>query len=282
MRHVVVATGTGFGEGPVWRSEQGDLLVTSVSDGCIFRVDVGTGQVERFADTAGGPNGAVLAADGGLVVANNGGEDLSSFWPHPAPPVRRITPGLQLVGPDGSVRFVDSDYEFVAPNDIAVDTDGSIVFSDMIHNDDFTAFSGRIYRYGTDGSMTRLEELPHYLNGVGAAPGGLLTAEATGLRWVRPGDRSWLSPDCGQVDGFAADADGRVYACLPRTGIVVVDPDGTVVDHLEGDDDALLTNCCFGGPDLRTLFVSDSGNATVVAFEGMPTPGHPLVPFRAD
>src|SRR6185437_3824148 len=280
MEAEVVTTGMGFGEGPVWRPEQGDLLVTSVSDGCIFRVDVSAGTAARFADTAGGPNGAVLVADGGLVVANNGGEDLSSFWPHPAPPVRHVTPGLQIVEPDGTVRDVASGFDLAAPNDLAVDADGSIVFSDMMHNADFTAFSGRLYRYGIDGSTALVEDLPHYLNGVGAAPGGLLTAEATGLRWLRGTDRSWLSASCGQVDGFAADVDGRVYACLPRTGIVVVEPDGTVVDLLEGHDGAMLTNCCFGGADLRTLFVSDSGNATVVAFERMPVAGHPLTPFH--
>jgi hypothetical protein len=40
------------------------------------------------------------------------------------------------------------------------------------------------------------------------------------------------------------------------------------------------TNCFFGGADLHTLFVTDAGHGTVLAFESMPTPGHPLTPFR--
>jgi sugar lactone lactonase YvrE len=38
----------------------------------------------------------------------------------------------------------------------------------------------------------------------------------------------------------------------------------------------LTTNCCFGGPDLRTLYATDAIVGTVVAWEGMPTPGLPL------
>ena len=40
----------------------------------------------------------------------------------------------------------------------------------------------------------------------------------------------------------------------------------------------LVTNCCFGGADLRTLFVTEGIPGSVVAFEGMPTPGLPVHP----
>ena len=37
------------------------------------------------------------------------------------------------------------------------------------------------------------------------------------------------------------------------------------------------TNCCFGGPDLRTLFVTAAASpGTVHAFTGMPSAGLPL------
>ena len=59
-------------------------------------------------------------------------------------------------------------------------------------------------------------------------------------------------------------------------GLRVVDPDGTVVDFLPIEGEGLTTNCCFGGDDLRTLFVTDAMPGNLVAFEGMPTPGLPL------
>ena len=50
MTPEVVASGIGFGEGPVWRSEQGDLVVTSVSAlDTLFLTDAGNGTVLAFA-----------------------------------------------------------------------------------------------------------------------------------------------------------------------------------------------------------------------------------------
>jgi sugar lactone lactonase YvrE len=76
------------GEGPVWRPEPGDLIVTSVSEGWLFQVDVQTGAAHRFADTAGDPNGALLLDDGGILVAQNGGLEVGRWSRHTPPPVR--------------------------------------------------------------------------------------------------------------------------------------------------------------------------------------------------
>ena len=42
-----------------------------------------------------------------------------------------------------------------------------------------------------------------------------------------------------------------------------------------------VTNCCFGGDDLRTLYATEAIPGRVVAWEDMPTPGLPLSPWRA-
>ena len=47
-------------------------------------------------------------------------------------------------------------------------------------------------------------------------------------------------------------------------------------DRYQLPGDGLVTNCCFGGHDLRTLFVTEGMPGRVVAFEGMPTPGLPV------
>ena len=81
----------------------------------------------------------------------------------------------------------------------------------------------------------------------------------------------------GGGDGFCLDAEGRFYvASTIEHGIRVVDPDGTILDFLPIAGEGLTTNCCFGGDDLRTLFVTDAIPGDLVAFEGMPTPGLPL------
>jgi gluconolactonase len=276
----VAAADVGFCEGPVWRPSLGDLVVTSVSHGVLYRIDLGSGRAEVHGDTAGGPNGGLLVEGDAILVAQNGGLDVTPFWSHPAPPVRPTAPGLQMVAPNGSVRVLKSTATLSSPNDLAVDGDGSVVFTDVLHDPDWTEMSGRLWRLRPDGDVTLIEEVPHYLNGVSAAPAGLITAEGDGLRWLRPGDRSWLAPSCGRADGLAVDRDGVVYACLPGRGLLVVGPDGSVLDRLELPEGHFTTNCCFGRADHRTLFVTDAGHGCVLAFESMPTPGHPLTPFR--
>ena len=60
----------------------------------------------------------------------------------------------------------------------------------------------------------------------------------------------------------------------------VLDPDGTQVEELDLPEGAVCLNCCFGGDDLRTLFVTNAGHGTVLAFEGMPAQGMLAHPFQ--
>ena len=104
--------------------------------------------------------------------------------------------------------------------------------------------------------------------------------ERRGLQRVHPdGSREWVIETLGTGggDGFCLDADGRFYvASTVEHGIRVVEPDGTIADFWPIEGKGLSTNCCFGGPDLRTLYVADAIPGGVVAFEGCPTPGLPL------
>lgn len=61
-------------------------------------------------------------------------------------------------------------------------------------------------------------------------------------------------------DGLAMDEEGSLFVCHPSLGSVfVVDSDGApkcrIVSGTEGIN---LTNCCFGGKDGKTLFITDS------------------------
>jgi len=50
-------------------------------------------------------------------------------------------------------------------------------------------------------------------------------------------------------------------------------------DRLQVPGPGLLTNCCFGGPDLRTLFVAQGVPGSILAFEGLATPGLAVNPW---
>jgi gluconolactonase len=73
-------------------------------------------------------------------------------------------------------------------------------------------------------------------------------------------------------DSLAVDGDGNVCVATLVTGaITVIAPDGRVLDQV-ATGDPLTTNVCFGGPDLRTAYITCSGTGRLVATE-WPRPG---------
>jgi gluconolactonase len=282
MRSEIVGRGIPFAEGPVWCGD-GTVVVTSVAAGALFRVWPEHAKVERIASTQGGANGAALAADGSILVTQNGGIDLSLLpvefpnMPAPAP----TTPGLQLAAPDGTVTYL-LDRDLNGPNDLAVAANGDVYFTDPGHfppaQDQLV---GRVMVYARDGSMRTFADEFFFCNGIAFEPDGtVVVVERRGLQRVHAGgERDWVIEKLGRGggDGFCLDVDGNFYvASTIEHGIRVVDRDGDVVDFLEIEGQGLTTNCCFGGPDLRTLFVADALPGDLVAFEHMPTPGLPL------
>lgn len=128
----VVTIDRGLLEGPVWRPESGDLLITGVMIGRVLRIDVGAGTASEFARPEGGPNGGWPCADGGMLVTQNGGLDWDRIgFPAPPDPSAPTTPGIQRVAPDGTVSLrTGDDGPFRAPNDLFVTVDGTIWFTD--------------------------------------------------------------------------------------------------------------------------------------------------------
>jgi len=286
MRSEVVGSGIPFAEGPVWCSD-GTVVVTSVAGGALYRVWPDDGKTERFAVTRGGANGAALAADGSILVTQNGGIDYSKLpgdWFNDMPAPVFATPGLQLATADGSVRYL-LDEGFRGPNDLVVTADGDVLFTDPGHYPpprDETV--GRVFSYERSGAVRVVADGFQYCNGIALEPDGtIVVVEQRGLQRVfADGTRDWVIESLGPGggDGFCCDVDGRCYvASTFEHGIRVVDSDGNVVDFLSIDGEGLCTNCCFGGSDLRTLFVADALPGNLVAFEGMPTAGLPLTPW---
>jgi len=284
MQSHVVGTGIPFSEGPVWCGD-GTVVVTSVAAGALFRVRPDAARVEVFAETHGGANGAALAYDGSILVTQNGGIDFSnlpvSFGDLPAP--KPVTPGIQLAAPDGTVTYLADD-GFHGPNDLAVAPNGDVYFTDPGHYPPSGDSIGRVMVLARDGTVRTYAEGFFYCNGIAFdREGHVVVVERRGLQRVFPdGSREWVIETLGPGggDGFCLDVDGRFYvASTIEHGIRIVDPDGTVADFLPIEGKGVTTNCCFGGDDLRTLFVADALPGSLVAFDGMPTAGAPLPPW---
>ena len=284
MRSEVVATGIPFSEGPVWCTD-GTVVATSVAAGALFRVWPSEHRAELCATTGGGANGAALAADGSIVVTQNGGVDFSKLPGvyRTLPACTPATPGLQRAAPDGTVTYL-VDAGFRGPNDLAVAANGDLFFTDPGHYPPTGDGLGHVFVLARDGRVRTFADGFFYCNGIAFdLDGHVVVVERRGLQRVFPdGAREWVVEKLGRGggDGFCLDADGRYYvASTIEHGVRVVDTDGTVLDFLPIVGVGLTTNCCFGGDDLRTLFVTDAIPGNLVAFEHMPTPGLPLPPW---
>src|SRR5204862_5065983 len=76
-------------------------------------------------------------------------------------------------------------------------------------------------------------------------------------------------------DSLALEASGNIcVATLISGAISVITPDGKLVEQVETGDRA-TTNICFGGPELKTAYITLSSKGQLVAMD-WPRPGLPL------
>jgi len=266
-------------------SGSGTLVVTDVGVGALHRIDVTTGAVTTVADTGGGANGATPTADGGFLVTQNGGLDFAAIGMFSDPPeVRPVPSGIQHVAPDGTVTYLASD-GLQAPNDLVVAADGTLYFTDPPAYPLPADVRGRVMALRTDGSVRVVAEGFFYPNGIGIGAEGLLVVVENGqqsgradfglVRLHPDGRRERFADRTG--DGFCTDVEGRIYLAGGVHGVTVLEPDGRVVEVLGLPGAGVTTNCCFGGPDGRTLFATEAVPGGVWAWEAMPTAGAPVV-----
>ena len=79
-------------------------------------------------------------------------------------------------------------------------------------------------------------------------------------------------PGLQYLDSLAVDSDGNVcVATLMNGGITVISPNGEILEHV-ATGDPITTNICFGGPELRTAYITLSGLGKLVSMT-WPRPG---------
>jgi gluconolactonase len=296
----IVADQLGFPEGPIALGD-GSVLLVEVSAGRLTRV-FPDGRVTVIAAPGGGPNGAAIGPDGACYVCDCGGFE----W-HAASD-GSVRPGLQphdyrggrilrveLTTGAVQVLYTDSDNgPLRGPNDIVFDAAGGFWFSDLGKRRPRDMDHGGVYYASIDGRSIREAIYPmNTPNGVGLSPEGrrLYVAEtAPGRLWAfdicSPGhiERNPDSPAAhgGTLvaglpgyqlfDSLAVEADGNVcVATLVNGGITVISPDGSSVEHVPLPD-PFTTNLCFGGPDMKTAFITLSSTGRLVALD-WPRPG---------
>jgi len=283
--------------------DDGSVLVVEVARGTLTRVRP-NGSKEVVAETGGGPNGAAIGPDGKVYVCNNGGLKMTADG-HP-------TEGLPEGYTGGCIQRVDlgsgkvevlytecNGHRLRGPNDIVFDSTGGFWFTDfgkvLERQKDRTA----IYYAKADGSLIKEMIFPiDGPNGIGLAPGdthlyAAQTFEGRVWQWevsgpgelkrtaseavpllAGPGGGKLLAglPGYQLLDSMAVDGAGNVcVATLINGGITVISPDGASVEFI-ATGDPLTTNICFGGPDLKTAYVTLTGTGKLGAMD-WPRPG---------
>jgi gluconolactonase len=281
-----LARGLLFPEGPI-ALDDGSVLVVEIEGGSLARV-AADGTVSRV-DCGGGPNGAAVGPDGHVYVCNDGGLSFRTVGDIREPYA------LAPTNTGGSIQRVDlatgavetvythcGDTPILGGNDIVFDTSGGFYFN---------ATSGdTVYYAQPDGSSIAVAGTASVPNGLGLSPDQdrLYASETyTGqiVYWtvLGPGKLSdtstvlFSTDGSHHWDGLAIDSHGNVCgADLQQSGITAISPDGDIVTKVTVPvHDQYVTNICFGGPDLRTAFITSSGLGRLYATEWF-CPGLPL------
>jgi gluconolactonase len=175
------------------------------------------------------------------------------------------------------------------PNDVVCKSDGSIYFTDpglRVPLADRELPSAGVYRIAPDGKTSLVADC-EYPNGLAFSPDERVLYVAN-TRWTQyihaleiAGDgkliRRRIFADMssdetdGVPDGMKVDVEGRVF-CTGPGGTWVFAPDGTRLGIIRTPE--VPANCAFGGPDLRTLFLTarTSVYALRVKVPGRPHP----------
>ncbi len=295
-----IAHGLKFPEGPI-ALPGGDVLLVEIARGTLSRVKP-DGRVVVVAETGGGPNGAAIGPDGKCYITNNGG----FRWHRKG---ELLLPGLQDASysggriervdlESGAVEVLYAECDGVplkGPNDLVFDRQGGFWFTDHGKSRWRERDRGGLFYARADGSM--ITEAVHPIedpNGVGlsADEAWVYVAETHAARlWAfeiagegeivkGQGETFWQhgrllagSAEFAMFDSLALDAAGNIcVGTIVRNGITVISPAGGILEHVATPGDDFATNICFGGPELRTAYITLSSTGRLIACE-WPRPG---------
>ena len=299
MTFVTLASGLCFPEGPVAMPD-GSVILVEIAAGRITRVRP-DGSTETVAEPGGGPNGLAMGPDGKLYCCNNGGFNYlelpnGMLIPHGQADdysggrIERIdlaTGTVELLYKDG-----DFGCTLRGPNDIVFDDAGGFWFTDHGKNRPRERDITGIFYAKADGS--HLEEVifpSENPNGIGLSPDGkrLYAAETYTCRLMAfdvtapgkidpaaglggPGIPLYRPAGYKFFDSLGIEACGNIcVATIGESGISVISPTGDLVEFVPTPD-PFTTNICWGGPDMRTAYITLSGTGQLITME-WPRPG---------
>ena len=263
-----------FIEGPSF-DRDGNLYITNIPYGQILRISP-RGEFTLVATYDGEPNGLKIHRDGRIFIADH-------------------SRGLMMIDPSiGRPEVVlerPRRERFKGLNDLHFASNGDLYFTDQgesgLHDP-----TGRLWRLRASGRLDLL------LDNVPSPNGLVLTPDETILYLaVTRGNAVWrvpLHPDgsVGRVgifiqlsggtgpDGMAMDSEGNLAICHVGMGSVwIFSRLGRPLYELPSCAGHATTNAAFGGPDGKSLFITESETGSVLVAR-VPMPGLTLFSHR--
>lgn len=244
-------------EGPACDRDGAVYAVNYARQGTVGRVS-SAGAAEVFLTLPGTSvgNGIRFGADGTMFIADYVNHN-----------VFRVAPGSR------EPRVYAHDPRMNQPNDLTIAAEGTLYASDP----DWKAGTGQLWRIDVDGTATRLAEGLGTTNGIELSPDGktLYVNESVQRNvWAFPvradrtlGEKRLIRqfPDHG-FDGMRCDAAGNLHITRYGKGtVVVMTPAGEILREVDVLG-AKPSNICFGGPDGRTVYVTEVEHTRLVRY----------------
>jgi sugar lactone lactonase YvrE len=244
-------------EGPAC-DKQGNVFAVNFAEQQTIGKVTPEGKAEVFVKLPGRSTG------NGLVFDRQGRLYVADYVEHN---VLRIDPQTKEVEVYCAVPTTDQ------PNDLAIAPNGTIYASDP----SWGAGTGQIWMVGADRQPRRVADGLGTSNGIEVSPDGkwLYVNESIQRNvWKFPiaadgtlGEKQLIKqfPDYG-FDGMRCDVNGVLYITRHGKGtVVMMTPEGEELREIEvlGGQP---TNICFGGPDGKTVYVTEAEHGRVVRF----------------
>jgi len=241
-----LAGGFRFTEGPA-ADKLGNVYFTDIPNERIHLWSV-KGELSTYREKTGRANGLIFDRKGNLLVCEGGN--------------RRVV----AISPKGKVTVLAERYKgkrFNSPNDLWIDLQGGIYFSDPRYGkrEGMELEKECVYyiRPGSKGIVRVIDDMVRPNGLVGTANGKqLYVTDAGGKKTYvySIGDDGRLTDKKLFVeqgsDGMTLDEKGNVY--LTGEGVVVYDSKGELIERIEVPERP--SNVCFGGKDEHTLFIT--------------------------
>jgi gluconolactonase len=266
-----LATGTRWGEGPVWFGDGRYLLWSDIPNNRILKWEEETGQVSTYRKPSNYANGNTRDRQGRLVTCLHGGRSV----------IRTEH--------DGTLTTLIDNFNgkrLNSPNDVIVKSDGSVWFTDPpfgLHSD----YEGNKGTQEIDANVYRLEPGTHEPTVVAEGvlgPNGLAFSPDEKILYVVESrgvpNRKMLAYDVtdggrklsnkrvhfdagpgGTPDGMRCDIDGNLWCgwgmgTPELDGVLVFNPDGKPIGRIALPE--RCANVCFGGVKRNRLFMASA------------------------